>query len=284
MKTQNKIQMKVEIQTILITATILLFTANVFGQKGIKKCEKYLQSIPQGLILKENKPQKMRITTDYYNRDIYGNFFNKVRITGDYTREADSGYVHWNNVREAQSNDLNGAFPEGKPLDYMENFRYKPSDKMMDAVSFKNFPQQSIYAKNLIWDMMGTEAFAWLYLDSLKLNQPYSPALNGKVELAGNGYFQNNHIKLTWTGISEMNNELCVLIQYLALDNPLDVNMGNIAAKGRSHYWGDIWVSLEDKQIEHAVLYEDVILDMNISPTQKQLVDATREIKFEKIQ
>jgi hypothetical protein len=132
--------------------------------------------------------------------------------------------------------------------------------------------------------MMGTEAFAWSYLDSLKLNQSYSPAMNGKVELAGNGYFQNNHIKLTWTGISEMNNELCALIQFLALDNPLDVKMGNITAKGRSHYWGNIWVSLEDKQIEHAVLYEDVILDMNISPTQKQLIDATREIKFEIIQ
>ena len=80
-----------------------------------------------------------------------------------------------------------------------------------------------------------------------------------------------------------MNNELCILIQFLAMDNPLEVNMGTITGKGRSHYWGNIWVSLKDKQIEYAVLHEDVILDMQITPDQKQLVDATREIKFEKI-
>ncbi len=271
-------------QLIFSIAFVLLLHHTAFGQDATSNCEKFLQDAQQELQNKEIQPQKLKIITDYYNKDIYGNFFNKIRITGVYTREADSGYVHWNNVREAQSFDLNGTFPEGKPLSYMENFRYIPSEKLMDTATFKNFPAESIYAKNLIWDMMGIEAFAWSYLDSLKLTEPYSPGLNGKVELAGNGYFQNKHIKLTWTGISEFNNELCMLIQFLAMDNPLEVNMSSLNAKGRSHYWGDIWVSLKDKQIEHAVLHEDVILDMNISPTQKQLIDATREITFEKIQ
>jgi hypothetical protein len=53
---------------------------------------------------------------------------------------------------------------------------------------------------------------------------------------------------------------------------------------GRSHYWGTIWVSLEDKQIEHAVLYEDVVMEMNLpGQTNKQIIDATREISFVKV-
>ena len=284
MRTKNKIRLNAIFQMVLTGTAILFFSSNVSGQKTLNDCEKNLHGIPHELARKKIMPERIRVTTDYYNRDIYGNFFNKVRITGEYSREADSGYAHWNNVTESQSNDLNAIFPAGKPLDYMENFRYIPSEKMMDAASFKNFPPQSFYAKNLIWDMMGIEAFAWLYLDSLELNKTFSPAMNGKVDLAGGGYFNNNHIKLTWTSISKVNNDLCILIQFLAMDNPLEINMGSTTAKGRSHYWGDIWVSLTDKQIEYATLHEDVILDMQISPSQKQLVDATREIKFEKIQ
>ena len=31
---------------------------------------------------------------------------------------------------------------------------------------------------------------------------------------------------------------------------------------GRSHYWGEVYVSLADKEIEYATLFEDVVTDV----------------------
>jgi hypothetical protein len=55
--------------------------------------------------------------------------------------------------------------------------------------------------------------------------------------------------------------------------------------QGRSHYWGEIWVSLEDRQIEYATLFEDVLLEFKLPGQQtKQLINPFRQATFEKIQ
>lgn len=101
--------------------------------------------------------------------------------------------------------------------------------------------------------------------------------------LAGEGTFQNKDIQLVWTGISRMNDEICALIEYRTMDNPLSVDTEQLKIKGRSHYWGTIWVSLTDKQIEHATLYEDVVMDMSFANQTSQLMNTTRIIQFEKL-
>jgi hypothetical protein len=60
--------------------------------------------------------------------------------------------------------------------------------------------------------------------------------------------------------------------------------MMNMTFQGRSHYWGEIWVSLVDKQIEHATLFEDVLVEFAM-PGQpgRQLVGVLRQGTFEKI-
>ena len=136
--------------------------------------------------------------------------------------------------------------------------------------------------------MRGIEAFAWVYYDSLKLNQDYAPEeLRGKVDLAGAGYFENKNIKLNWTGITRMKGELCAIIQFLAMDNPLEFNSefggAQISVKGRSHYWGNVLISLEDKQIEQAILYEDVVMKVNIPGVQNEITNTTRELKLDKL-
>ena len=81
-----------------------------------------------------------------------------------------------------------------------------------------------------------------------------------------------------------MNDEVCALIQYESLFNPLDLSFGAMTLKGRTNYWGNIWVSLQDKQIERAILYEDGLIEMtfkdNPAPT---LVNVFREITVEKV-
>ena len=71
---------------------------------------------------------------------------------------------------------------------------------------------------------------------------------------------KNRRIELTWIGHSERNGEECALIRYEAFFNRFDMQLGESSIDGLSHYWGLIWVSLTDKQVEHATLNEHVSL------------------------
>lgn len=270
----------------------LLFVCSAFlsqmanAQKKAKSIDGYLNQLPSGLELIENGPQHYQITTDYFTKDIYGNFINKVRVTGDYTRGLENDKVSWHDVRiTTPVASEKKSFPEGELFNPMENFTYVPSAEMVNPDAFPGFPPNSFYAKNLVWDMLGLEGFAWYYFDSLHLNIPFAAnAFNSDVDLAGEGTFTNKNIKLTWTGISRVNGEICAVIEYLAMDNPLKIKTDVMEMNGRSHYWGTIWVSLEDKQIELARLNEDVIMDMKLpNMPEKQLMNTTRDIVIQKV-
>jgi len=270
-------------KTIILFFTILISTS-VFAKKN--SGSHVAETLPENLELKDEL-QTFKVTTTHFNGDIFGNFFNKQQVYGEYTRGLPNGMVKWNNVSLAisMSMDRSAEFPEGISIDYMEDFTYIPDEDMIKAEKFESFTEHSAFTKNLVWDMLAIESFAWEYWDKLELNHPYStPEMNGKIDLAGQGYFENKDIQLTYTGISLRNGERCATIEYCTLNNPLEVSYEGMDMKGRSHYWGTIWVSLEDKQIEHALLYEDVVLEMNLpGQTQKQIMNATREISFEKV-
>jgi len=268
--------------------TIILFIAVFISTTAFtsKKTDSKVPNVLPSLELKDEL-QTFKVTTTHYNGDIFGNFFNKQQVYGEYTRGLQDGKVKWNNVTLAMSMsaDRDAKFSKGVPINYMENFTYMPNEDMIEAEKFETFTEHSAFTKNLVWDMLAIESFAWAYWDQLKLNEPFSsPEMNGKLDLAGQGYFENKDIQLTYTGISLRNGEKCATIDYRTMNNPLEVNYEGMDMKGRSHYWGIIWVSLEDKQIEHAVLYEDVIMEMLLpGQSSKTIMNATREISFEKV-
>ena len=241
-------------------------------------------TLPQNLELKDEL-QKYVVTTDHFNTDIFGNFFNKIRIKGDYTRGLPNEQVKWNNVSVAMSMSRNDEFSAGSPVAYMENFSYKVSEDMLKPEKFSTFSENSAYTKNLVWDMMGIEGLAWVNFNDLELNKPFKATFfNGKMDLAGMGSFENKDMVITWTGITERNGEYCAVIEFRTMNNPLEYAGDGMSMKGRSHYWGTIWVSVEDKQVEHAVLFEDVVMEIQLpGQTNKQIMDATREISFVKV-
>jgi hypothetical protein len=270
-----------------MTTALVICSAMAFGQqKQTVNPAKILEAgmLPQSLELKDEL-QKYVVTTDHFNTDIFGNFFNKMRVKGEYTRGLENGKVKWNNCSVAMAMQRDAEFPAGTPIGYMENFSYKVSENMMNSEAFAGFGENSAFAKNLIWDMMAIEGFGWSAWDKLKLNESYSAKnFNGKIDLAGQGSFENKNVQITWTGISVRNGETCAVLEYITLNNPIEYSGDGMSMKGRSHYWGTIWVSLEDKQIEHAVLYEDVIMEIQLpGQTSKQIMDATREISFVKV-
>jgi len=246
--------------------------------------ESYLQKLPADLQLKEDGPQKYRFVCDYLNLDTYGNLVSKQRVSGDYTRNLPDGKAKWNNVRIADAKTFEDVFPEGAKQDYMEDFTYIYTD-IPKPDFFQKFPPSMIVTRNLVWDTVMFESFGWFYFDKLELNRTYIPSEpQGEISLSGSGTFQNRQIELTWLGISKMNNELCALIQYRAFINKLNVAFNDVSIKGRSHYWGEIWVSLKDKQIERGTLYEDVLVEYKQTGMQAgQLGDVLRIGTFEKL-
>jgi len=274
-----------QITGILLIA--LLIVASVFkkANEGNHRDDYIAHQLPANLELREEGPQQYVVTTDYFNHDYLGNFTSKSRVKGQYTRGFEDGTVQWEDVTIAHSIDAEAAFPEGEAIEYMEGFTYTPSVEMVNPNAFPGWPLDAFFAKNLVWDMLGMEGFAWAYWNELRLNEPFkADQFNFEVPLAGAGSFTNKDIVLTYAGVSQMNNETCALILYNAMDNALKVDTEHFKMNGRSHYWGSVWVSLEDKQIEHATLFEDVNMEMTMpGQTEPQLTNATRKIVFEKI-
>jgi hypothetical protein len=163
----------------------------------------------------------------------------------------------------------------------MDGFSYKPSDPDQFKESFfAGFPDK-MQTKTLVWDVSMFEVFAWKYFDSLKLNEPYELS-SSEISLPG-GRFHNRHPVLTWVGVSRMNGKMCAVIQYQVFFNNLSVSSQGQELKGRSDYWGTIWVSLSDKQIENGTLNEEVLLGFEL-PGQpgKQALSIFRQATFQK--
>ena len=269
----------------LLVSIFLIMTSIVNAQSEKAVSRKYLNELPK---VHKKTEQKYHMTAIYTNRDLYGNFTGKMKIAGDYTTGLPGDSVKWENVFISSSNNFSDPFPVGIKQDYMENMKYVPSSRMLEKDSFKNFPQktESVFAKNLVWDMMMIEEFAWEYTDSLKLNKYfiiYPKAAS--FEMGGVGIYSHNNIQIRWTGISEMNNELCAIIEYRAVDNLLEINMDQIKSKGTEQYWGTTWVSLKTGLIEFADTYSGTIQEIQVKGfDNKFLAKTIREIRVDKIQ
>ncbi len=276
--------MKTTALTIIVTGVCLFInSAPLFGQHAIK-VNNFPDSLPN-IKLKEKTPQKYLMTAEYFNKDIYGNLFGKIKVTGEYTRGLDSGYVCWNNVIIAQVNNPVESYGEGERQDYIENFRYIPSPDMLEESYFQEFNNDNVLSRNLIWDMRAIEEYAWNYCDSLQLNKTYViQDTGGSFDMADIGTYAHTTVEVDLIGITMMNSKLCAVIEYRALDNKVELNTDMFKSKGSELYWGKTWVSLENKQIEYAQMYSYTVQEMEIQGLpDKMLAGTKREIKLERI-
>lgn len=228
---------------------------------------------------RQDGPQHYVFTCDYLNFDLDGNMTSKQRVAGVYTCGLPGGKVRWNEVRIATATNADQAFPEGELQNYMENFSYDPSSAdQFKASFFAGFPDQ-MQTKTLVWDVGMFEHFARKYFEKLKLNQPYVLG-SSDISFPG-GNFSNRRPALTWVGVSKMNGKACAVIQYEAFFNKLGLQSGGQNLQGRSDYWGTIWVSMADKQIENGTLNEGVLLGLAIpGPPGHQAVTIFRQATF----
>ena len=232
--------------------------------------------------------QVYRLTTDWHNRDLYGNSVAHFFLSGKYTRGLGEGRVRWNDVMIEMFSSTGQTASDTISQGWMEDFTYQSPYDIARPDFFELFPMdESVHLlRTLIWDAVAFEVFAWSYFDKLELNIPFIPSDldDFDVPMADWGTFKMKNLKLAWTGLSQRNGETCALIQYESYANPVESGSSLMSVKGRSLYWGSIHVSLDDMQIEYATMNEDIIMEVkNSTLPEKKRLNIQREVKFEKI-
>jgi len=226
-------------------------------------------SLPHGLAVKDAGPRTYKFTVVYNSANNRGEISGRQRFTGEYTRGLPDGEVVWRNVTSATATGETGPFGASQKRDFMEGFRYRNDfETTFSPDFFKGFPATAVMERNLVWDTGMIETFGQRSFDDLRLNEPYH-AISGDAPMPGVGVFHNRDVVLEWVGRSLRNGVECAVIEYQAFFNPLEIAMGGMTLNGRSDYWGQIWVSLETKQIEYATLYESVVGDMKLPGQDK---------------
>jgi hypothetical protein len=241
--------------------------------------------LPSGTTVKDNGPRTYRFTVDYNTANRTGEIVHRQRVTGEYTRGLSGGDVMWKDVAQADADGPTGAFGAAKTRDFMEGFRY-PNDlsATMKPDFFKAFPPTAVFERNLVWDTGMIEQFGQQFFGQLKLNVPVHAAANETVHMPGVGVFNNRDIVLEWIGLSRRNGSDCAVILYQAFFNPLEIVNAGMSLKGRSDYWGEIWVSLATKQIEYGTLYENVMGEMTLpGQAAPQLISVLRRGELEPV-
>lgn len=246
--------------TVTVAGFVWLLSIGVFAQSWI---------LPQGTGVKDKGPRRYRFTIDHTVTDTTGRVVQRQRVSGDYTRGLPGGEAAWSRVTVAQTDGPAEISGPGQKREFMEGFRYRTGpaslDETMKPDFFKNFPPAAIFERNLVWDTGMIEMFGQDQFERLTLNTPYRLLSGQDVNMPGVGTFHNRDVQLTWIGRSHRNGQDCAVIEYHAFFNPLQIANGGMTLTGRSHYWGDIWVSLSSKQIEYATLQEDVLGEIKLA-------------------
>jgi hypothetical protein len=266
--------MRVKNITIGFLGFIPLFAACLMSQSW---------NLPQGTAAKENGPRTYRFTVDYYTSDTKGRIIQRQQVKGDYTRGLPGGKAVWKNTTVTEPANGDEGLGPAREREFMNGFQYqRNSFDPMSPDFFKGFPPAAVMERNLIWDTTMLEFFGQEQFKHLKLNHIYHLSTDQDVGMPGIGVFHNRDVQLMWTGRSHRNGQDCALIEYQAYFNPLELVIEGMNLKGRSHFWGQIWVSLATRQIEYGTLYEDVLGEIKLPGTgATQVTNAFRYGIFE---
>jgi hypothetical protein len=242
-------------------------------------------TLPRGLVVKDNGPRTYRMVVDYNTANTMGEMIFRQHVSGEYTRGLPNGEASWKNVTLQQAAGPQASFGPAEKRDFMEGFRYRNDiSSTMKPDFFKGFPVTAVIERNLIWDTGMIELFGQNYFEHLSLNEPYHSISNEDTIMPNVGTIGSRDVQLQWVGRSQRNGQDCVLIKYQAFFNPLEIANAGLTLKGRSDYWGEIWVSLATKQIEYGTIYEVVVGEMKLAGQDTaQVVNIFRQAALEPI-
>lgn len=269
----------------LILAFSLMANCSIAQNRHI---DKYFKINPSDIKSQNTEIQEYDVTLKWQNLDaISGSNINCNAVKATYIVGLENGFVAWKNVSLAQIDDFKQTKYKGTDLPAFNEFSYKAVDTAFLSEDFykKITVEQRDLAKWLVSDALQMQGLAWYVFDSLEFNKEFYPKLleNHDVKFEDWVIFSNRYQKLVWSGITEHNDEICAIVKFESSYNPVKIDNEQMQVKGRSLYYGEMWISLTDKQVEYAVMFEDVIMKLTSSMfPDEQLFDLQREIVFNK--
>ena len=253
-----------------------------------KQIDKYFNINPSDIELQKSEIQEYDVTLKWQNLDaINGNRINCNAVKATYIVGLNNDSVSWKNVSLAQIDDFNQIQYKGTVLPSFNDFSYRAKDTAFLSEEFyKNIPiEHRDLAKWLVSDAVQMQGLAWYVFDSLEFKKEFIPKLldNYDVKFENWVTFTNRYQKLVWSGITGHNDEICAIVKFESYYNPVKIDNEQMQVQGRSLYYGEMWISLTDKQVEYAVMFEDVVMKLTSSMfPDEQLIDLQREIVFNK--
>jgi hypothetical protein len=268
---------------VIIALLLTGFSLNSFGQKT--KIDTYFNHLPHNLKTESKEPLQYRLTIDWSTKDIDGKPNNHYVAIGTLTQGLENDSTGLSDVTLTEIRDSTRNKLELKELD---GLKYKiDKDNFTRLDFYKDFPQAQIeLIRWFVQDQIAFKVYGIMFLDSLKLNTPFYPDFfkNHNTKIDNYVNVNTKSLNITWTGISKMHNKLCAIIHYQAMYNPIDSDNDAMKLNGRTCFWGDIWVTLDDRQIEFATMNEDLIFKLLLKANNyEQRLNLQRELKFEKI-
>jgi hypothetical protein len=274
--------------SIYLFIALMLFTNCLFAQKN--SIDRYFLLKPSEIKARKSGIQKYDVSLKWQNLDaINGNKMNCNAVKATYIAGLENDSVSWKDVSLAQINDFQQKDYNGTNLSSFNGFTYKINETNFLSDDFYKTipPEQRDLAKWLVSDAIQMQGLAWYVFDSLVYNKAFIPKFLNNYDVKFKDWvtFTSRYQKLIWSGITKYNNEICAIIKFESLYNPLKIDNNQMSVKGRSLYYGEIWISLSDKQVEYATMVEDVIMKLkSTSFPEEQLIDLQREIIFNKIE
>lgn len=272
------------------TSNYLILVFSLFSNCSIAQnmhIGKYFKINPSDIKLQNSEIQKYDVTLKWQNLDaISGNKINCNAVKATYIVGINDS-VGWENVSLAQIDDFEQKQYSGTDLPSFNDFSYKAMDTAFLSEEFyKNIPvEQRDLAKWLVSDAVQMQGLALYIFDSLEFNKEFVPKFleNHDVNFENWVTFTSRYQKLIWSAISKHNNEICAIVKFESYYNPIKIENEQMSVKGRALYYGEMWISLEDKQVEYASMVEDDIFKLRSSMfPDEQLIDLQREIVFNK--
>jgi len=201
-------------------------------------------------------------------------------------RVLDNDSVEWYNVGLAQIKDLRQEPVEVTAWPEFEGWTYKTKNaELLKEEVYEDIPlRKREWARMLSADAAAMHEMGWYILDSLEFQKEFTPRLmeNLDIALEDSYTFASTYLKYIWSGFTRHNGEWCAVVKFESLFNPAEiVHQGVTVMKGRSMYYGEWWVSLEDRQIEYSEMVEDVVF--NEYHPETRLFDMQRIVTFNKV-
>jgi hypothetical protein len=227
---------------------------------------------------------------DITSRDLNGNLLahnitSAMIIQQSYQSTIDQTFQ----VRDVKFTDKNEQGQNTRQLNELEGLNFTIlGDNFTKLDFYKGVPSGHIEKVRMIMqDVVGIEAPVMMYLDSLELNIPFYPDFfqNQQSHFEQSVSFTNQKMRITWLGYSTINGKDCLLIQFGSMYNPFRSEDDRMIINGRSCYWTNVWVLPETRQIEYAVMHEDIVSITKPKDNEtERRNNIQREVIYEKVE